>query len=120
MYFYAENNEGKRVPCWHPAEARRAREVLPAGLSQEAIRARTGFNSRCVCLDCCYQFDLDLGESYPCLFRSGLSENRQIKDKRECPKCKSENVKTGLELVGETCPKCKEGVIEEIWTGTIS
>ena len=41
-------------------------------------------------------------------------------DKRECPKCKSKNVKTELEMVGETCPKCKEGVIEEVFTGEIS
>ena len=45
---------------------------------------------------------------------------KQEKDKRECPKCKSKNVKTELELVGEVCPKCNEGVIEEIWTGAIS
>jgi len=45
---------------------------------------------------------------------------QQEKDKRECPKCKSKNVKTELEMVGETCPKCKKGVIEEICTGEIS
>jgi hypothetical protein len=42
------------------------------------------------------------------------------KDERECPRCKAKNVKTELEIVGEPCPKCKEGVIEEIWTGAIS
>jgi len=45
---------------------------------------------------------------------------KQEKDKRECPECKSKNVKTELAMVGETCPKCKEGVIEEIFTGAIS
>lgn len=42
------------------------------------------------------------------------------KDKRQCPRCKSKNVKTVLEMVGQTCPRCKKGVIEEIWTGEIS
>jgi ribosomal protein S27AE len=45
---------------------------------------------------------------------------KQEKDKRECPKCNSRNVKTELEMVRETCPRCNRGVIEEIFTGEIS
>jgi transposase-like protein len=45
---------------------------------------------------------------------------RVEKDKRVCPKCKSTNVKTELEMVGEMCPKCKKGSIIEIETGWIS
>ena len=45
---------------------------------------------------------------------------KRSKDKRQCPECKSKNVKTELEMVGEPCPKCKDGMIEEIWTGAIS
>ena len=42
------------------------------------------------------------------------------KDERKCPECGSANVRTTLELVGKPCPKCTEGVIQEIWTGVIS
>ena len=31
-----------------------------------------------------------------------------------------QGAKKEREMVGETCPKCKEGVIGEIWTGGIS
>jgi len=41
------------------------------------------------------------------------------KDKRECPECKSPNVKTVCELVGEPCPKCHDGIIEEVETGAV-
>ena len=42
------------------------------------------------------------------------------KDERKCPACGSANVRTALELVGEPCAKCREGVIHEVWTGRIS
>ncbi|MGB5926500.1 MAG: hypothetical protein WBH01_10565 [Dehalococcoidia bacterium] len=45
---------------------------------------------------------------------------KQEKDKRECPQCKSKNVKTELEMVGKPCPECEEGLIEEVWTGSVS
>lgn len=124
MYFYVEDDKGSRIVCPHPAEREVVVEVLGNGASLEAIRERTGFNSYCICLDCLYQFEADLGESGWSPFEHYIGSYKprlkQEKDKRECPKCKSKNVKTELELVGEVCPKCNQGVIEEIWTGAIS
>lgn len=122
-YFYVENDKGERVCCPHPVERMYVKKVLGERESiLEVVRERTGFNSHCICLDCLHQFRADLGcfEGYwspyePCLERD-LPGVKQAKDKRQCPSCKSENIKTELELVGETCPKCKKGVIEEIWT----
>jgi len=107
-------------------EQRSVAEVLGKNLSLELVRERTGFNSFCVCLDCLHQFRADLGyfemywSPYEPYFWQHLPRLKQEKDRRECPECESWNVKTELELVGETCPKCKEGVIEEIWTGWTS
>jgi hypothetical protein len=36
------------------------------------------------------------------------------RDKRKCPHCNSPKVKTVFELIGKTCPKCNEGMIQEI------
>lgn len=128
MYLYVEDGKGNRIVCPHPAEVMTVEQVLGKGISLDVVRERTGFNSCCICLDCLYQFEADLGESYcspydrdiPSYIASYKPRLRQEKDKRECPKCKSKSVKTALELVGEACPKCKEGIIEETWTGSIS
>ena len=92
--------------------------------SLEVVRERTGFNSDSVCLDCLHQFEADLGEigysPYEDYLAKHKPRSKQEKDNRECPKCKSRNVKTELEMVGESCPRCKKGVIEEIPTGAIS
>jgi len=124
--FYVEDAKGKRIDCYHPMEGWYVMEVLGKNPSLELIRERTGFNSFCVCLDCLHQFRADLGyfeaywSPYEPYLESHLPRPKQAKDKRECPKCKSKNIKTELEMVGEPCPKCKEGVIEEIWTGAVS
>ncbi len=124
--FYVEDGQGDRIDCHHPRERRYIEQVLGKRLSLELIRERTGFNSFCVCLDCLHQFKADLGvsESYWSPYEPYLDEYlprpKQAKDKRQCPSCKSTNVKTELEMIGETCPKCKEGVIKETWTGSIS
>ena len=127
--FYAENDEGKRIPCGHPSEATHVHEVLGAKAKWlPFLRDRTGFNSDCVCLDCLHQFQADLGKikgQYWSPYERELEQRhilrpKQGKDKRECPECKSKNVKMELEMVGQPCPQCKEGVIEQIWTGAIS
>jgi hypothetical protein len=41
-------------------------------------------------------------------------------DERKCFRCGSVNVRTVFELIGETCPKCKVGIVQEIFTGVIS
>ena len=123
-YLYVETDKGERVVCGHPAERRIVEEVLGERPSLEVVQERTGFNSDRVCLDCLHQFEADLGETGYSPYEEQLDKLKprlkQEKDKRECPKCRSMNVKTALELVDETCPKCKEGVIEEVFTGEIS
>ena len=126
-HFYVEDDKGKRVDCYHPSERRYVGQILGERVkSLEVVRERTGFNSYCICLDCLHQFCADLGGSemywspYELYLEKYLPRPKQPKDKRQCPKCKSTNVKTELEMVGEPCPKCKEGIIEEIWTGAIS
>lgn len=124
--FYVENDKGKRIDCYHPMEGYHVAEVLGKHPSLKLIRERTGFNSFCICLDCLHQFRADLGcfetywSPYELYLESHLPRPKQAKDKRQCPNCRSKKVKTELELVGETCPKCKEGVIEEVWTGRMS
>lgn len=123
-YFYVENDKGERVVCGHPAKRRIVEEVLGKRPSLEVVRERTGFNSYCVCLDCLHQFEADLGETSWSPYEEQLAKHKprpkEAKDKRQCPNCRSNRVKTELELVGQPCPKCKEGVIEEVWTGRIS
>jgi len=127
--FYVENAKGERIPCRHPSEGTYVHEVLGERAKYLFIvRDRTGFNSDCVCLDCLHQFQADLGtikRHYWSPYEERLKQRnlprpKHGKDRRECPECKSKNVKMELEMVGEPCPKCKEGVIEEIWTGAIS
>jgi len=125
--FYVEDDTGKRVDCHHPVERRYVNEVLGDRASiLEVVRERTGFNSHFICLDCLHQFQADLGcfegywSPYELYLKSHLPRPKQAKDKRQCPKCRSKNVKTELEMVGQPCPKCKEGIIEEIWTGAVS
>ena len=123
-YFYVEDDNGDRVICPHPAERRYVEEVLGSNISLELIRERTGFDSHCVCLDCLHQFRADLGESgwspYEDVTIPIGARLRPEKDTRECPKCKSIKVKTIFESVGEACPKCKEGIMEQTWTGRVS
>ena len=123
--FYVENDKGERIHCGHPSERMHVHEVLGERASiPEVVRERTGFNSHCICLDCLHQFRADLGSikkyywsPYEQYLENHLPRPKQAKDKRECPECKSKNVKMELEMVGEPCPQCKEGVIEEIFTG---
>ncbi len=121
----------KRIPCSHPREYDLVTIILGEDAPKELIKSRTGFNSYCICLDCLHQFEADLRDekvnewrlwygfpSFKEAFRS--PQPPEMKDERKCPKCGSKNVKTVFELVGKTCPKCKEGIIEEIETGEVT
>jgi len=124
MYMYVLDNKGKRIICSHPGERRKVTQVLGNDVTLETVRERTGFNSFCLCLDCLHQFEADLGEVGWNPFQLYMSEpmptSGPVRDKRECPECRSTEVKTELELVGETCPKCRKGIVEETWTGRVS
>ena len=115
---YVEDDAGNRIVCPHPEETSTVFHVLGKHASPEKIRVRTGFNSYCVCLSCKEQFELDLGdeEQSESSWRFFYGATAR-KDKRMCPHCASQDVKTVIELVGNPCPECKEGVIEEIETG---
>jgi hypothetical protein len=114
-YIYVKNERGDKVLCPHPDESITIAKVLGINegeilgfpwfsLSDQApkdlIEQSVGFNSHCVCLDCLFQFDLDVE-----------------KENRECPKYKSSEIRTEVEIVGENCPKCKVGIIKEIRRG---
>lgn len=119
-YMYVEDDSGKRIVCPHPGERRTVAEVLGENATRELIKARTGFHSDCVCLDCLEQFELDIGDDEQSKSSWRYPWATRRKDKRRCPHCNSQNVKTVFELLGSPCPKCKKGLIEEIVTGIIS
>ena len=105
---YVEDDDGKRITCSHPCEEEIIEGVLGKNPSEELREKRIGFNSDCICLDCLHAFEADLNDG-------GLKD----RDKRECPKCKSEKVNTVHELIDKTCPKCKKGTIIKFWRGAM-
>ena len=134
-YVYIENDKGKRESIPHPLEMNiffkrpsrisRIKLFFGIGISKENIQRikeidRAGFNSDCVCFDCLKQFELDIGDAEEArsswrYFYGAVKRN----DERKCPYCSSRNVKTVFELIGNICPKCKDGIIEEIETGHV-
>lgn len=137
---YVTDKRGARVICPHPNECHKVSEVIAKlgspftaemqlydshlfygfnlllrrikslfSTSQKpfdiraTIRERTGFNSDCICTTCCASFSLDIR-----------------RDPRRCPECKNVTVKTVRELVGASCPKCKQGKVQKLNTGIIS
>ena len=94
-YSHVENDEAGWITCPHPAERSVYRRV------KGIRRLLSASNSDCVCLDCLHQFQADLGEWSPCgdfidLYKPRLEQGR---DKKECPRCKSERVNTNLETL---------------------
>lgn len=121
--FYVVSDEGDRIKCLHPGEHHFVEQELGLNAPIDLILERTGFFSNCVCLDCLHQFKADLGESGYHPYWRGFNANNKsypFKDKRQCRKCGSSNVKTELEMVGQICPKCKHGIIRQIYTGCIT
>jgi len=110
-------------------------KILREGSPKEIealTKSKIGFNFDCVCLNCLNKFKADVGNAeiieslhkrcYDLLDGTFKQYYMPVKPKDDkiCPKCGSVNIKTIFELVGQTCPKCKEGIIEEIETGIIS
>ena len=112
---YVLDGRGTRVICPHPGEEAEVARVL--GVKEKALRCpcepnttkkakhhhqevfylaltRTGFLSDCICHDCLAQFGLDLQ-----------------RDEKRCPMCSLSEVTTLHDLLGEPCPRCKEGTI---------
>lgn len=118
-YMYVEDETGERIPCPHPTEWAVVAKILGPHAPEELIAKRVGFNSDCICLDCQRQFPADVGDETANPWRSFYESDRP-KDRRECPACKSKNVKTVFESIGQTCPRCKEGTIVELESFFIS
>lgn len=114
---YVKDDEGKKVICRHPVESYAIARTLKTSEhdahawlmgalnkipeeTKKLIEERTGFDSDCLCLDCLSQFRIDVK-----------------KEEKKCPQCSSLNVKTQEEMVSQSCPKCKEGIIQAIDTG---
>lgn len=135
---YVTKDNGERVICGHPGEYVSASKILiqdghplgglspdvfdigsifdggdmeaynkvQYGLTREEtlfVRSRTGSMSVCICLECLNKSRLDIE-----------------KDVRLCGQCGSKQIKTVLELVGQTCPKCHSGIIEKKDSGFMS
>jgi len=127
-YFFVEDDLGERVVCRHPGESWTVNQVLGGNFIVRILKGRTrrrrlGYASHCLCLDCFHIFTADLAdENTNRSMRGFYKRNYKMvggKDERECPECKSPNVKTVCELVGEPCPKCHDGIIEEVETGAV-
>jgi hypothetical protein len=95
-YTYAVDDKGKRVACPHSGEGRAVQQITGMSYTEAVAAGRTGYANDCVCLPCLKQFDLDVE-----------------RDARLCPQCAPTEVRTLRRLVGQACPKCKKGVIEE-------
>jgi len=119
-HMYVIDDSGERIGCPHQLEMFIVLEVLGENASKKDIKARTGFNSYCVCLSCLRQFELDIGDDEKANMWRYYYKAKKRRDERRCPHCKSNSLKTVFELIGESCPKCKKGTIEEIETGIMS
>ena len=127
-YVYIEKNKGRRIPVPHPGEMdvffkpskMSIFGIFKRGKRRKGIDEIAGFNSNCVCFDCLKQFDLDIGDDEQAISSWRYSYEAVVqKDERRCPHCNSQRVKTTFELIGNYCPKCREGIIEEIETGSV-
>ncbi len=95
-YTYAVNDLGQRVVCPHPLEFAIVQRTTGLDYTEATQTGRVGYAQHCVCLNCLKQFDLDLE-----------------RDTLVCPECSAPQVRSVRELVGQKCPRCKVGLIEE-------
>jgi len=88
--------------------------------SPKPDKARTGFDSDCLCLTCWRQGNdrkvqrWNYYYNWLGLLRRGFRIER---DKKKCPYCGSTNVMAVKELSGKpfpTCPKCKRDILREL------
>jgi hypothetical protein len=93
-YVYATDAEGKRIVCPHPGEGYAIQRITGLTYEDADAAGRVGFNSDCICLACLEQFKLDLK-----------------RDPRDCPACKSHEVKSTKELIDQPCPACRKGTV---------
>jgi len=128
-FLFAENDKGKRIHCPHPCEEDMIKAILGKNslirlIKGKTIQKRVGYASDCLCLDCLNQFTADLADekgelTWRYFYKKSVGMEGG-KDKRECPKCKSDKIRTLSELLNKPCPKCQKGTITEIDTGVVS
>jgi hypothetical protein len=94
-YLYATDAHGARIVCPHPGEFEAAEEITGMSYEDAGSAGRVGAARHAVCLRCLQQFDIDLE-----------------KDARSCPACKSPEIRTAADAVGQPCPACKLGTVE--------
>ncbi len=100
--FYAVNDEGKRIMCFHPSERSRAYSILGKNITEAEFKERTGVMLPYVCLDCAKEFQMD-----------------KERDQLQCPFCFSKQYEMVPYMGGKNCPKCKDGIIIKAATGFI-
>ena len=114
----------QKKPAWWWSRSRR-KQFDEQGKRLEKINdlidKRTGYNSLCICLKCKKASYLDIGDAEEAENSLRYSYGAvKRKDERLCPNCGSSEVMTLFEMLGEPCPLCGQGKIEEIETGTIA
>jgi DNA-directed RNA polymerase subunit RPC12/RpoP len=95
-YAYVVDDKGERVFCPPPDPNVTARKILGPGVTEEALKRRTGLNESFMCKICLMESVLDAK-----------------KDQLVCPACRSRDLVRTKDQVGKHCPKCKKGPIEE-------
>lgn len=117
-HIYVLDESGNKVVCPHPIEYHTIANILKISkedavawlqrnyekISEETrkkIDHGVGINLQHICMDCYSESFLD-----------------RKRDEMKCNKCGSSNIKYIEDLTSQTCPKCKEGIIEIINKGT--
>lgn len=92
--------EGRETVLGHPVEGNVLKRVT--GLEWHEARDRGLIRAKhyCICYACCEKFYLDI-------------------DRREkqCPSCKSNDVRTFSGAIAEPCPSCQKGILKLISIG---
>jgi len=98
-YIYVIDSFGARVICEHPGEGRKVLDVTGFSITEAQQKGLVGKISYCICLRCLAQHELDLDQ-----------------DEIICKMCGSSQIVSEKQLVGNKCPKCKDGDFEEVLT----
>ncbi len=109
-FLYVKNVNGTRMPLKGKDEQEAIARILlndefsfqgddPGQFDKDIdiMEECVGYMSACLCMNCLDQFGLDLR-----------------KDTIECPGCRSDHVRTFLEITDKRCPKCQSGYLKTL------
>ncbi len=85
----------KKIPLPDPPAGDLSEKSGGKTMEELIDEGRIGVYTTYVCLFCCNVFQ--------------LASDKPL----HCPVCKSENIESVHRMTGKTCPKCKEGVIDD-------